>query len=47
MDNLIYATIVILVIWAGVFLFLLGLDRRLRRLERRMASGGDEGAGRA
>ncbi len=43
MDKLIYATIVILVIWGGIFLFLLGLDRRLRRLERWMASGGEEG----
>jgi hypothetical protein len=38
MDKLLYATIVVLVIWGGFFFFLLGLDRRLRRLERILAS---------
>jgi CcmD family protein len=41
MDKLTYATIVIMVIWGGVFFYLFTLDRRLRRLEK---SAGSEAA---
>jgi len=34
MSDLVYASLVILIIWAGIFFWVLGLDRRLRRLER-------------
>ena len=34
MSDLAYASLVILIIWAGIFFWVLGLDRRLRRLER-------------
>jgi|GEM_PF-1559688 len=34
MSDLVYASVVILIIWAGIFLWVFGLDRRLRRLER-------------
>lgn len=34
MGDLTYAAVVIAFIWAGIFFYLFGLDRRLRRLER-------------
>jgi CcmD family protein len=33
MGDLTYATITIVIIWGGIFLYLLTLHRRLRRLE--------------
>jgi len=44
MGDLMYATIVILIIWGGIFLYLNLLNRRLKRLEQLRASG-DSAAG--
>lgn len=35
MRDLVYASTVIVIIWGGIFFYLLGLDRRVRRLEAR------------
>lgn len=32
-DSLIWVTAVTVVIWAGIFVYCVGLDRRIRRLE--------------
>lgn len=32
-DSLIWVTAVTVVIWAGIFVYCIGLDRRIRRLE--------------
>jgi CcmD family protein len=49
MGDLAYATVVILIIWAGVFFYLTVLARRLKRLEQLVEGGGrpaaDTGAG--
>jgi CcmD family protein len=42
MSDLIWATLTILLIWGGIFIYLLGLDRRLRRLERALTGSGKE-----
>lgn len=34
MSDLMYASIVIVIIWAGIFLWVFRLDRRLRNLEK-------------
>ena len=33
MGDLVYATLVITIIWAGIFVYLTGQSRRLKRLE--------------
>jgi len=47
MSDLVYAAIVIVVIWGGIFFYLVGLDRRVRRLEATgsAAMGGEETGG--
>ncbi len=37
MSDLLYASIVIVIIWAGIFLWVLKLDRRLRYLENALS----------
>ncbi len=44
MSDLIYASIVILIIWAGIFFWVFRLDRRLRRLERALTARSEQGA---
>jgi CcmD family protein len=45
MGDLVYAALVIIVIWAGIFFYLVGLDRRLRRLEQMLQGGSAPGTG--
>jgi len=37
MGDLVYATLVIIIIWAGIFVYLAGQNRRLKRLEEMVA----------
>ncbi len=37
MSDLMYASIVIVIIWAGIFLWVFRLDRRLHNLEKTLA----------
>ena len=37
MGDLVYATLVITIIWAGIFIYLTGQSRRLKRLEEIVA----------
>lgn len=37
MSDLMYASIVIVIIWAGIFLWVFRLDRRLRNLEKALS----------
>ena len=37
MSDLMYASIVIVIIWAGIFLWVFRLDRRLRNLEKTLS----------
>ena len=39
MSNLVYAALVIIIIWAGIFFYLVALDRRLKRLEKLLGEG--------
>lgn len=39
MSNLVYAALVIIIIWAGIFFYLVGLERRLKRVERLLGEG--------
>jgi len=41
MGDLGYATMVIVIIWAGIFFYLAGQDRRLKRLEAALLSQGE------
>ncbi len=42
MSDLTWATLTVLLIWGGIFVYLLGLDRRLRRLERALTDTGED-----
>jgi len=42
MSDLLWATLTIVLIWGGIFAYLLGLDRRLRRLERAVTGTAEE-----
>ena len=43
MSDLAYATVTILLIWAGVFCYVFLLDRRLRRLEKHISAQRESG----
>lgn len=43
MSDLVYAALVIIIIWAGIFFYLVGLDRRLKRLEKLLGEGSVRG----
>lgn len=45
MGDLLYATIVIVIIWGGIFFYLLSLDRRVRSLEGMGTGAASEEAG--
>jgi len=41
MGDLVYAALVIIIIWAGIFFYLAGQDRRLKRLEAALLARGE------
>jgi CcmD family protein len=45
MGDLMYAAIVIVIIWAGIFFYLVSLDRRVRNLEGKGSGAAGDGAG--
>ena len=39
-DNAIYIVlIIVLIVWGGIFMFLLGLDRRIKLVEKELKNG--------